>query len=69
MTTVTARENEIREMAGQLHLSIGNRQVKNMARRLARKDGTLEFSEFWLVYNNADPTPAKAIRNLERNTK
>lgn len=69
MTTLTARENEIRDMADALNVAIGKAKIQRMARRLAARDGALEVSQFWLVYGHTDPTPAKALRNIGRNPK
>lgn len=66
MPTLTAYENRILAYRDENHPTIGKRTAKTIARMLHERQARMQDEDLERVFMHSDPTPRKAIRNLER---
>lgn len=65
-TTLTGYKRRIREYADEHHHFLTDSKVSRLATRLHKRQARMWDEDLERIFTHPDPTPAQAIRNIER---
>lgn len=64
--SLTGFENRLAEAAAEHGISWGRSKIRRFAHRLCKEQAVFWDEDFERIFMHADPTPAQAIKNIER---
>lgn len=64
--TLTGYKRRIRNYATEHHYEVSDSKISRLALKLAKRQARMLDEDLERILMHADPTPAEAIRNIER---